>query len=313
MSEIESARQLLEQADVEGCIARLEPVIQKDPNDMAALHLLGEALLEQGEPARAYEVLQKCAADDPTGQKGGIEKFLWLGQLSGGREGVAWYDKGLTGLREQLSAAPADEQLKRKAVKALCGVIEIWMTDLCMEPEAEQSCEALIAEAMMTEDGVPEAWSVLGSIRISQQRDDDARDALTKAWSLYQTAAEVGPEDIPSLVRLAQSSMEMGQYEQVIDVTAAVNQLDDQVPDPYYLNGLAHKMLSESTTDRERARHFVGAREAWTALLALDREEMDPEMYDAVSNLINDVPEVDPADFSDSEVEDPDVVFSDDE
>jgi tetratricopeptide (TPR) repeat protein len=315
-ADIEAARQLLEQADFQDSIRQLDLILKQDENNLAALHLLGEVLLEAGEPAKAYEVLQRCAAMDPTGQRGGIEKYLWLGQLAGGHEGVAWFEKGMSGLREQLDQNPEDSLLKRKMVKALCSIIEIWMTDLCMEPEAEQSCEALITEAMMTDDGLPEAWSVLGSIRISQQRNDEAREALERSWRLFQASRDVGPEDIPSLIRLAQSMMEMEQYELVLDVTAGVHQLDDQVGDPYYLNGLAHQLLSEQATDRARARHLAGAREAWTVLLGLDRDDVDPDMYETVAELIKNIPEVSPEEFSDSEEDgplDPDVQFDEDE
>lgn len=54
-----------------------------------------------------------------------------------------------------------------------------------MEPEAEQSCENLIADAMLVDPENPETWSVMGSIRISQQRNDDARSALVRSWDLY--------------------------------------------------------------------------------------------------------------------------------
>jgi hypothetical protein len=106
--------------------------------------------------------------------------------------------------------------------------------------------------------------------------------------------------------------MEMEQYELVLDVTAGVHQLDDQVGDPYYLNGLAHQLLSEQATDRARARHLAGAREAWTVLLGLDRDDVDPDMYETVAELIKNIPEVSPEEFSDSEEDgplDPDVQF----
>jgi hypothetical protein len=72
---------------------------------------------------------------------GGAEKFLWLAQLSeeGGADSVRWFEKGVATLRRDIQsleqsasaddAAIAKEQ-KQKLAHALCGLVEIYMTDL---------------------------------------------------------------------------------------------------------------------------------------------------------------------------------------
>jgi hypothetical protein len=66
---------------------------------------------------------------------------LWLAQLSeeGGADSVRWFEKGIAVLRRDIQsleqcgsvddAAIAKEQ-KQKLANALCGVVEIYMTDL---------------------------------------------------------------------------------------------------------------------------------------------------------------------------------------
>ena len=61
------------------------------------------------------------------------------------------------------------------------------MTDLCMEPEAESKCNELIDYSLQLDDNNnPESYSLLSSIRISQQRTQEAIEALLKSWELFK-------------------------------------------------------------------------------------------------------------------------------
>ena len=121
---------------------------------LPALSLLGEIHIELGsvEEARAYFL--RAIKIDPNGtipisEGGGAEKFLWLAQLceEGGEESVKWFEKGVHALKadiEHLESARAGDvsrsndsrlvtlldEKRRKAAGALCGAVEVWMTDL---------------------------------------------------------------------------------------------------------------------------------------------------------------------------------------
>ncbi|ANB13814.1 hypothetical protein AWJ20_4761 [Sugiyamaella lignohabitans] len=346
MDTVQQARKLLESSEAAKCLELALPVLDSQSSDdvkLEALHLIGEAYLENGDPKNAFECFSKCAELDPDGSKGGMEKFLWLGQLSGGEPGLKWFEKGLHGLRNALtevnnkaassSKVNGDNDLQmqfqvkllhKKINEALCGMIEVWMTDLCMEPEAESQCEKLIAEALLLDEEIPESWSMLGSIRISQQRNDDAREALERSWQLFQAVGDGSIDELPSLIRLAQNMMEMGQHQYVLDVTKRIHVMDDQVVDSFYLNGLAHNELYKEIRDgpdaesksRIAARHIAGARDAWTLLLNLTNTgdvEVDDELVSSVQELLTTLPEVGDDDFSSSsEEEDEDMEDDDD-
>lgn len=318
---IAEARQLLELSEPQECITLIEPVVRGDPTNLEAIQLIAEAYLENGNPQNAYECLIKASELDPTGEKGGPEKFLSLGQLEGSRPGLEWYEKGLAGLRSMASSTnatngPNATTIPQKISDALCGMVEIWMTDLCMEPEAESTCEKLITEALLVSDQIPESWSVLGSIRISQQRNDDAKEALDKSWQLYLNR-DIGVEDLPALIRLAQNMTEMEMLEHVIEVTTVVMRIDDQIIDVYYLNGLAHFELyrtaantNGSTSDeypRETLRHIHYSKEAFETVLQLaaQDEEADPAFVPAVAQMLEKLPG-DVPDYESSEDENED-------
>lgn len=86
----------------------------------------------------------KAVTLDPQGEiseeeGGGVEKFLWLAQLceEGGEESVRWFQRGVEVLNREIAGLEAvgmkgdgAEEKKRKLVGALCGIVEVYMTDL---------------------------------------------------------------------------------------------------------------------------------------------------------------------------------------
>lgn len=117
------------------------------PAALPALKLVAEINIELGNPSTAREHFLTAVALDPDGsipesEGGGAEKFLWLAQLSeeGGRESVEWFEKGAEVLRRQIvgmvggdgegEAGDEVEGLIRRLASALCGIVEVYMTDL---------------------------------------------------------------------------------------------------------------------------------------------------------------------------------------
>ena len=131
---------------------------------LPALALLGEIYLELGDSESATATFLAAASLDPEGLVpenvgGGSEKFLWLAQLceEGGEESIQWFEKGVKVLErdierlgsitqhgtkaaerrallqygiEEAERIALLEEKKRKLAAALCGMVEVWMTDL---------------------------------------------------------------------------------------------------------------------------------------------------------------------------------------
>lgn len=51
------------------------------------------------------------------------------------------------------------------------------------EPEAEKTCEDLLSLALAADPGNPEALQSLASVRMSQQRPEDAKKCLEEVWA----------------------------------------------------------------------------------------------------------------------------------
>ncbi|GAB7348564.1 hypothetical protein MBLNU459_g6954t1 [Dothideomycetes sp. NU459] len=239
---------------------------------LPALNLLGDINIELGDAdaARAY-FLQAIAADPdgavPEALGGGCEKFLWLAQLceQGGQESVAWFEKGVAVLKREIaeleaqtsnpsSSSPRDEdaealleERKAKLANALCGVVEVYMTDLSWEPDAEARCESLITEALFFAPENPEVLQTLASIRLSQVKLDDARSALTRSLSVWKDLDPEDPSvpDFPSRIALARLLMEAEMEDEAMEVLERLALEDDQSVEACYLGGWCARLLAD--------------------------------------------------------------------
>ncbi len=54
------------------------------------------------------------------------------------------------------------------------------------EPDADKNCERLLDLALQTDPGNTEALQSLANVRMSQQRPDDAKECLEKAWTVWK-------------------------------------------------------------------------------------------------------------------------------
>lgn len=281
-----NTRALLQSSQPEEALALLSRLAQNHQDDVMFLQLFGEVLLENNSMEAAYDVLFKACGLDPEAAQG-TEKFLYLGQIIGGADGVRYLETGISKLamQEKLvadglgetdpvlvslaplypSTAQLCRYLVRKLILGIFAQIEIWMTDLCMEPEAEEQCNSLIERALEWDANLPETWLLLGSIRISQQREQDAQKAIQQSWSLFQNykksleepqsepqgeslnkesdAFELGiafTELLQPLLTLAKLAIEVELYEIAASICYAALDIHDNSLETYYYGALAH-------------------------------------------------------------------------
>jgi len=166
--------------------------------------------------------------------------YLYLGQLSTGTEALTALRVGVSELQktvsilDQLIASKDDEEngmdvdgelnslnlkrfrveTKRQLCSAYCSISELYLTDLCEEPDAETSCEAALKAAVEIDESVqieigpheseigpspPDALQTMANLRLSQSRVSEALDCILKTYDRMK----VGCEAMSSLVGLA--------------------------------------------------------------------------------------------------------------
>lgn len=264
---LDQATILLQTGQADGALGLAQQALDNapanSPAQLSALNLVGEIYVELGDIDTAREQFLRAVELDPTGtipesQGGGAEKFLWLAQLSesGGKDSVQWFEKGVSALRhviEQLEANAGPQNAieldgkKRKLANALCGVAEIYMTDLSWEEDAESRCEFLVTEALKANPKAPEVLQTLASIRISQLRTDDAREALTRSLAIWK---DLPPDDltIPDFatrISLTRLLMEVTMELEALEVLERLILEDDQSVEAWYLGGWCLYLLAE--------------------------------------------------------------------
>ncbi|EAW10640.1 ACL4 family protein [Aspergillus clavatus NRRL 1] len=264
---LEQAIILLQTGQADAALATAQQAFNaapaNSPTQLSALNTIGDIYVELGDINAARECFLRAVERDPNGtipesQGGGAEKFLWLAQLSeaGGKDSVGWFEKGVSALRaiiQQLEEkkdpqAVADlEEKKKKLANALCGVAEIYMTDLSWEEDAETRCESLITEALLVDPQGPEVLQTLASIRISQLRTEDAQAALSRSLELWK---DLPPEDtkVPDFatrISLARLLMEVSMELEALEVLERLILEDDQSVEAWYLGGWCLFLLAE--------------------------------------------------------------------
>lgn len=251
------------------------------------LQALGEAYLETSDVESAYKVLSKACELDPTAQDG-IEKFFHLGQIVGGENGVQLLEIGIARLIQQaqviesiikgevqvddnldsgvkiLLQAYGDEEkigeyITSKLTQGIAAIVEIWMTDLCMLPQAETECEKWTTTLTDMCSENPETHSIIASIRISQQRPEDAAKEIEISWELFQkkkqaledianTAEEIDPDEIEMmyiemyqpLVTLSKYAIECGMFEIAADIASSARDINEDGVEAQYAEGFAN-------------------------------------------------------------------------
>ena len=116
---------------------------------------------------------------------------------NGVMNGVAQSDIGNTDSSGTATTTTTLADLKLHLVRAHCAVAELYLTDLCFEENAEQTCESHVQKALQLRDPpLVDALQAMASLRLSQQKD-----ATPFIMQVYQEM-KIGCEALAALVGL---------------------------------------------------------------------------------------------------------------
>ncbi|KAJ3315235.1 hypothetical protein HDV04_003628 [Boothiomyces sp. JEL0838] len=217
-----------------------------------------------------------------------FEAYLQLGQLHTGQESVNYYEKGVGLLGEFLKTV-------QEKVPSINTRID--------EPEAESKCEEYMKNAIQNDPKNPECYSTLASVRLSQCRDEDAKQFLEQSMDLWYkepeedkvTAVDPSWPIYPSRIALSKFLMEVGLFERALAVLETCQAENDEDPESWYLFGFCYLKMSELEPDNEILKQ--DAKECLEQVVKLDEkfkmtgEGFVPEelLEDAICLLNNDI------------------------
>ncbi|KAJ1940849.1 hypothetical protein EC988_006917, partial [Linderina pennispora] len=163
------AQELMDDNEPQTALQFAAKAIEMDANNTQALFLAALIQLEMGSVDPAINCLQKCVQLSP---ERGFEKYMYLGQFSVELEAVKYFELGVQAMQRDLAELPQDSlqaaELRRMMAEAYVAITEIFLTDCCDEPDAEQKCEQLLQLAVESDPECPEVYQTLASVRMSQ-------------------------------------------------------------------------------------------------------------------------------------------------
>ncbi len=80
--------------------------------------------------------------------------------------------------------------VNQQIVSAYCGIAELYMTDLCDEPDAEARCEECVAGALLAAPDGIETLYLLGNLRLCQNKREEAVAAVRKLCTALLNASD---------------------------------------------------------------------------------------------------------------------------
>ncbi|CDO73722.1 hypothetical protein BN946_scf185015.g50 [Trametes cinnabarina] len=264
---LEKAQELIVQCNYELAGRFAQRVLEREPANVEAKEMLGVVQLETGELDAAKETFSSLIPPHPNAPAvPPPSAHLYLAQLSDDDPHLALkhYQAAVDILSGQLKgkeravdpvgATDDETELKRNIVRALIGMVEIWMDpsyDLCFDPAAEKTCEDLMNLALQTDPGNTEALQTLASVRMSQQRPDDAKACLEQAWTQWKDLELDDPQlpPIPSRLSLVKLFLELELYTPALLVLQGIMATDDQEVEAWYLEGWCFFLMAEKAQE----------------------------------------------------------------
>ncbi|KAJ7158752.1 hypothetical protein C8R46DRAFT_1290825 [Mycena filopes] len=290
---IEKAQSLIVQCDYELAQRFITRILEQQPSNAQAKEMLGVAQLEMGEIEAAKATFSTLLPPNPDAPNPPPPSaHLYLAQLSEDDPGLALkhYQAAIEILTVQLKGkeramdSPKDDEaeLKSNIVRALVGQVEIWMDpsyDLCFDPAAPQTCEDLLASALQTDPGNAEALQALASVRMSQERPEEAKQCLEQAWSAWKDLDLDDPKlpPIPTRLALVKLFLELALFPPALLVLHGIMASDDQDVEAWYLEGWCFFLMEGKLDDLTWQELATDARDCLATCEVLHTNEGHPD------------------------------------
>ncbi|KAJ2804145.1 hypothetical protein H4R20_002622 [Coemansia guatemalensis] len=268
-------QELMDDNNYDDALKVVVQAINLDERNHKALLLAAVIQLESGDVEPAINCLLRCAEISP---ERGFEKYMYLGQFTVELESVRYYQLGVDALQRDLEEVPKNSEhaaaLRRKMAEAYVAMTEIFLTDCCFESNAEEKCEEYLKLGAAADPTCPEVYQTMASVRLSQDRPDDARECLAKSMALWSDKDQNDPTQIPSydnrlgLVRLL---LELDNKDQALGILERLQKEDDESVDLWYLYGWTYHLQSEESgqSDDEKTEALISARECFGRAIKL--------------------------------------------
>ncbi|ELU00614.1 hypothetical protein CAPTEDRAFT_225563 [Capitella teleta] len=249
-----------------------QKALEMEPNNIRVIETSGTLLLELGDLENAKRCFCRAIELEPAR---GHSKYMYMGQISTGMDAINCFLVGIKLMREQLeqqaeqgsegaaasAAAEAGQPTPADISKAHCNIAEIYLTDACFEPNAEEECRKNLEEAISADAANPEAHHLMASFWLSKDDQEKAEACLDEGISLWLpalkqvhlenpgTKAEALIDPIvachvsyPGRINAAKLCIEVSKYEVAAEILELLLDEDDEVLEVWYLLGWSNHL-----------------------------------------------------------------------
>ncbi|EGG16638.1 hypothetical protein DFA_07616 [Cavenderia fasciculata] len=176
--------------------------------------------------------------------------------------------------------------LKDQLSSALCSLAELYLTDECFDDNAEMECEKNLRKAIGYAPYSPEPYSLLGSMKISQCKNEEALELISHSYTIW---ADYEIEDLPSLeyrFGIAQMFVELDQNRIAVVILESIVNQQDNIAEIWYTLGMVYHNLKEDRSAQDCLET------ALKLLTIVAKGGQDKELEDQIKSLLVTVNEI---------------------
>ncbi|KAG7089599.1 hypothetical protein E1B28_011266 [Marasmius oreades] len=262
---LEKAHSLVVQCDYELALRFIQRILEQQPSHADTKELKGVVQLEMGDVESAKQTFMSLLPPSPDAPSPPpASAHLYLAQINSDdpQSALQHYQAAIDIMSSQVKGKERavddgnddDLELRTNIVRAFIGQVEIWMDpshDLCFAPEAEETCQELLSSALRIDPDNSEALQALASVRMSQQRPEEAKEVLERAWSSWKDLDIDNPKIPPIETRLAlvKLFLELSLFTPALLVLHGVMSSDDEDVEAWYLEGWCYFLMAEQAKE----------------------------------------------------------------
>jgi tetratricopeptide (TPR) repeat protein len=274
--------------------------IEIEPNNQGIQLSYGEFLAEIGSVDEAKQIFKKICNDST--QDVNASAIFSLAQLQSGKEASNTFEQGILALQAQLKSSNNNnnnnnESITKQIASAYCRIIEIYMTDLCFEQNAEQICvEAATKAVEYGGNDNAEALYCYANVSLSQCKNDIAKDYIIKAADALQIAADKDQEEVNDFeisydlqLNIAKVLIEVNEPSKASDILERLLLINDTDIELLFVAGICYNTLQEFNISKQ---YLMKSKEIIDQLKnsGEDYGDMDLERYlQQINNMLNTV------------------------
>jgi len=308
---LDKAEEYMDEFKIELAQKFCERALQIDNDNIRGLELTASLLLDMGEVEQAQNCLGRAIFVEP---QTGHSKYLTLAQLMTGVESRDLYHKGIELIQKLISSLPTSDEkladLRRTLSNAMVSTSEIYMTDLCDEPEAEEEAKKSIESAIEADPTNPEAFQAKANYALIVEQIETAKTAIDKSLQLWLPdqlkfiEENIGKETTLSYefrISTVKILLDLEDYDNAVLILDSLLHENEEEVNTWYLLGWSNYLrCKEEAEYAGNARHYL--EKALTVNTKCPTD--DEDLIEHITTLIDELKEMGATADDDNESDD---------